>query len=263
MPAFDNRFPGMLRSGRPCLGLFVNIPSPALVEMAGWAGFEFVVIDNEHGPAGFETTEHLIRAARCGGTLPVVRVSGTSPQEILKALDAGASGIQVPQVNSGEQAEAVVRAAKYPPRGGRGAAFSTRAGGYSLYGGPAHMGRSDDGTVVVIQVETVEAVANLDAILAVRGIDVVFIGPTDLSTSMGYPGNPGHPEVAAAINDCVRRISAAGSVPGLMVADGDAYRLWAGRSARYLTMNGAGIVAQALRTAAGARGAAADAPERG
>jgi 2-keto-3-deoxy-L-rhamnonate aldolase RhmA len=216
--------------------------------MAGHAGFDFVVIDNEHGPAGIETTEHLIRAARCAGIVPIVRVSGAIQQEILRTLDVGASGVQVPQVNTVEQARLVASAAKYPPLGSRGVAFGTRAAGYGFFGGNAHVETSNTQTVVITHIETVEAVASLDGMLAVAGLDVVFIGPTDLSVSMGYPGNPGHPEVQATIADCIRRIAAAGRVPGLMVTTTDEFRKYAELGARYITVNMSNIVAGAMKT---------------
>jgi 4-hydroxy-2-oxoheptanedioate aldolase len=248
MTVFDGRMPAMLREGRPLFGIFCSIPSPALVEMAGYAGFDFVVIDNEHGPAAIETTEHLVRAARCAGILPIVRVSGANQQEILRTLDIGASGVQVPQVNTVEQARLVAGAAKYPPLGNRGVAFGTRAAGYGFFAGNAHVEASNTQTVVITHIETVEAVAALDAMLEVDGIDVVFIGPTDLSVSMGYPGNPGHPEVQATIADCIKRIGAAGRVAGLMVSTPDDFRSFADLGARYITVNMANVVAAGLKT---------------
>jgi len=131
----DTRLPGLLKGNKPLFGIFVGLASPAVVEMCGHAGFDFVIIDNEHGPASIETTEHLIRAARCANIIPIVR---TLEPEILRILDIGASAIQVPQVNTAEQARRIVAAAKYPPVGNRGAAFSPRAAGYGFFGGAAH-----------------------------------------------------------------------------------------------------------------------------
>ena len=132
MNVIDTRLPALLRGRRPLLGMFVGTPAPALVEMCGHAGFDFVIIDNEHGPSGIESTERMIRAARAAGVIPVVR---TLEPDILRVLDIGASGIQVPQVNTAEQAARIVAAAKYPPVGTRGAAFSTRAAGFGFFGG--------------------------------------------------------------------------------------------------------------------------------
>jgi 4-hydroxy-2-oxoheptanedioate aldolase len=252
MSVLDSRMPELLHGERPLLGIFTSLPSPALVEMAGHAGFDFVVIDNEHGPAAIETTEHMIRAARCAGVIPIVRVSGANQQEILRTLDIGASGVQVPQVNTLEQARLVASAAKYPPRGSRGVAFGTRAAGYGFFGGSAYVQAANEQTVVITHIETAEAVGSLDAMLQVDGIDVFFIGPTDLSVSLGHPGNPTHPEVQATIADCIRRITAAGRAPGLMVTSADEFHHFAAIGARYITINISSTIVQALKGAVAA-----------
>ncbi|CAA9283696.1 MAG: 2,4-dihydroxyhept-2-ene-1,7-dioic acid aldolase [uncultured Chloroflexia bacterium] len=236
-----------LREQCQMLGLFAGIPSPAMIEMAAFAGFDFVVIDNEHGPASIETTEHLIRAARSAGIVPIVRVSRADPAEILRSLDIGASGIQVPQINEAAQARLVVTAAKYPPAGNRGAAFSTRAAGWGFQGGAAHLERSNAQTLVITHIETVDAVRNLDEMLSVSGVDVLFIGPTDLSVSMGYPGRPDHPEVQQTIADCIRRITAAGKTAGLMLTAPQQWTRFVDLGARYLTFNVAALVGGAMR----------------
>lgn len=247
MTVFDGRFAAWLKEDRPLLGMFMGITSPALVEMAAFAQFDFVIIDNEHGPAGIETTEHMIRAARCAGIVPLVRVSGANVQEILRTLDVGASGVQVPQVNNPEQARLVVEAAKYPPMGNRGVAFSTRAAGFGFFGGAAHVQNSNAQTVVITHIETVEAVKNLDKMLAIQGIDAMFIGPTDLSTSMGHAGNPGHPEVQATIADCIGRVRAAGKVPGVLITNADEFHKFRALGARYFPINVATVVGGGMK----------------
>lgn len=249
MTVFDGRLAARLQQPQPVIGIFSSIPSPALVEMAGYAGFDFVVIDNEHGPAGIETTEHLLRAARGAGIPAIVRVSGANQQEILRSLDVGASGVQVPQVNTVDQARLVVSAAKYPPLGNRGVAFGTRAAGYGFYGGADYVEAANNETVVITHVETMEAVDNLGATLEIPGIDVVFIGPTDLSVSMGHPGNPGHPAVQATIADSIRRIASAGRAPGLMLTSFEQMAQYTALGARYLTVNMATIVGASLKSA--------------
>ncbi len=236
-----------VREQRPMLGLFAGIPSPAVIEIAAHAGFDFVVIDNEHGPAGIETTEHLIRAARAAGIVPIVRVSRADPAEILRTLDIGASGIQVPQINEAAKARLVVSAAKYPPAGNRGVAFSTRAAAWGFQGGAAHLERSNAQTLVITHIETMDAVRNLDEMLAVSGVDVLFIGPTDLSVSMGHPGRPDHPEVQQTIADCIKRISSAGKTAGLMLSAPQQWTSFVELGARYLTFNIAALLGGALR----------------
>jgi len=249
MNVIDTRLPALLRSGNPLLGLFVGLPSPALVEMAGHAGFEFVIVDNEHGPASIETTEHLLRAARASGIVPVVR---TQESDILRVLDIGASAIQVPQVESAEQAARIVAAAKYAPIGARGAAFSTRAAGYGFFGGAPHVAASNEGTAVIVMAESRRALDALDAILAVPGVDAVFFGPNDLSFSLGHPGEMQHPEVVAAIEFGIDRALAAKVTPGVLVTSPEQFRRWAARGARYLPMVATGLIGGAMRAAVAA-----------
>lgn len=243
MIAFDTRLPALLAGNKPLFGMFVGITSPAIVEMCGYAGFDFVVLDNEHGPASIETTEHLIRAARCANVIPVVR---TVEHDILRILDIGASAIQVPQVNTAEQARRIVAAAKYPPMGSRGAAFSPRAAGYNFFGGQPHAKASNEGTSVIVMTETRQALDNLDEILTVPGVDAVFIGPNDLSFSMGHQGNQKHPEVVAAIEAAVKKIARTKVAAGLMTIAIDDYHKYAALGARYLTTQITSLLVGAL-----------------
>ncbi|MGE5171213.1 MAG: HpcH/HpaI aldolase family protein, partial [Rudaea sp.] len=241
----DTRLPELLRGKRALLGMFVGIPSPSLVEMCGHAGVDFVIVDNEHGPAGIESTEHMLRAARASGVIPVVR---TLESDILRVLDIGASAIQVPQVNTAEQAKRIVAAAKYPPIGMRGAAFSTRAAGYGFFGGERHVADSNVGTAVIVMTETRTAIENLDAILSVPGIDAVFFGPNDLSFSYGHPGEMGHPDVIGAIEHGIDRALAHGVAPGVLALTPDDFHRWRRCGARYLPMVLSSLLANALRT---------------
>ena len=245
MNVIDTRLPELLRGSRALLGMFVGVPSPSLVEMCGHAGVDFVIVDNEHGPAGIESTEHMLRAARASGVIPVVR---TLESDILRVLDIGASAIQVPQVNTAEQAKRIVAAAKYPPLGTRGAAFSTRAAGYGFFGGERHVADSNSGTAVIVMTETRAAIDNLDAILAVPGIDAVFFGPNDLSFSLGHPGQMGHPEVVGAIEHGIERALAHGVAPGVLALSAEDFQRWRRNGARYVPMVLTGLLANALRT---------------
>lgn len=249
MPVIDTRLPSLLRGDKPLVGVFIGIASPALVEMCGYAGFDFVVLDNEHGPAGIETTEHLIRAARCANVIPVVR---TYEVEILRVLDLGASGIQVPQVNTAEQARRIVAAAKYPPVGVRGAAFSPRAAGFGFFGGAPHAETSNQGTAVILMAETREALNNLDEILAVPGIDVLFIGPNDLSFSLGHGGDQKHPEVVSAIEAAIGKIARTKVAAGLMTMAPEDYHKYAALGARYMTTSIPNVIMAALKSAVAA-----------
>ncbi len=247
MAVIDARFSQWIKEDRPLLGMFSGFCSPAVIELAGYAGFDFVIIDNEHGPAGFETTEHQIRAAKCANIAPLVRVSGANAQEILRTLDLGASGIQVPQVNTAEMMEYVVQSAKYPPFGNRGVAFSTRAAGWGVFGGPAYLKSANVETVVVTHVETGEAVKNLDAMLKVKGIDCMFIGPNDLSVSMGYEGNYNHPDMQKVIAESIAKIRAAGVTPGILAVNPDDFKKYAAMGARYMPCTANGLLLGSMR----------------
>src|SRR6202049_3443030 len=243
-----HRYPAAATVARlaPAAGVFVGILVPALVEMCGHAGFDFVIVDNEHGPAGIESTEHMLRAARGSGIIPVVR---TLEADILRILDIGASAIQVPQVNTGEQARRIVAAAKYPPVGKRGAAFSTRAAGYGFFAGEQLITASNEGTSVIVMAETRAAIENIDAIVAVPGVDAVFFGPNDLSFSLGYPRQMQHPEVVRAIEHGLARALAAGVAPGVLAPSVADFHRLRKMGVRYLPMVISALIGTASRSA--------------
>jgi 4-hydroxy-2-oxoheptanedioate aldolase len=250
----DTRLPQMLRSGQPLRGIFNGLPSPALVEMCAYAGFDFVIIDNEHGSAGLETTEHMLRAARASGVPALVRCL---EPDIARTLDIGAGGLQIPMVQTAEQAAELVQRVKYPlPRGAeglsgrRGSAFSTRAAGYGAFGGPAHTARSNEGIALVVMIETETAVAQAGAIASVPGVDAVFIGPNDLAHDMGFENRFGEPQVQAAIERAVRAVAAAGKCPGVLaLTDQDETRYAAWGVRMFATVTTA-LITQALQRAA-------------
>lgn len=230
----DTRLPGMLRSGKRLRGLINPLAAPALIEMIGYCGFDFAVIDNEHGPASFETTEHLLRAARAAGVPAIVRCL---EQDIARTLDLGPSGILVPMVNTPEHAQRIVRAAKYPHTQGpgavegalRGCAFSTRAAGFGAFGGPQHLQGSNDGVAVIVQCETAQAVENATAIAAVSGVDMVFVGSNDLSHNLGHENRLETPQVQQTIETALRAIRAGGKpcgLPAMSPAEEDRYSAW-------------------------------------
>ena len=250
----DTRLPDMLRSGKRLRGIFNGLPSPAIVEMCAYAGFDFILIDNEHGSAGLETTENLLRAARASNLPCAVRCL---PHDIARTLDIGASAVQIPMVNTAQQAAALVQQVKYPlpPGAGglsgqRGSAFSSRAAGYGAFGGSAHTQRSNDGVALIVMIETPEGVANAGAIAAVPGVDAVFIGPNDLAHSMGCENRWDEAPVQAAIEQALKAVDAAGKCPGILAltpADEEKYAAW---GARYFASVTTGIITKALREAA-------------
>lgn len=197
----------------PLYGAFVPMPSPAVVEMCAHAGFDFVILDREHGAGGGETIEHHVRAADAAGIPSIVRVPGRAPEHALHALDAGANGILMPHVIAPEDAAAAVGAAHFPPRGIRGMSTSTRAGRHGLASPAETLSRAGRETVVIGQVEDAAALPNVAGIARTPDLDAVFVGPADLSTSLGFPGQPGHPDVVAAVDRIRRDVASVGGPP--------------------------------------------------
>jgi 4-hydroxy-2-oxoheptanedioate aldolase len=205
-----------LQAGEPAFGVSVMIPSPQLVEMLGAYGFDWVLLDCEHGTLTLESVELMTMAAEAAGMTAIARPMSNSAANILQVLDRGVCGVQVPHVRNAAEARAAVDAVKYHPLGSRSLAAGTRAAAYDAHGSLAdHVRSANARTLIAAQIEDREALEHLDEILAVDDIDVFFVGPSDLSQSMGHPGNPKAPAVAKAIDDCLARIRAAGRVPGM------------------------------------------------
>ncbi|AVJ29785.1 HpcH/HpaI aldolase family protein [Achromobacter spanius] len=245
----DGRLPDMLRSGKPLRGLFNGLPSPAIVEMCAYAGFDFIILDNEHGSADFGMTEHMLRAARATGIVPIVRCF---EQDLPRILDMGASAVQVPMVESAEQARRLAGMIHYPPVGRRGSAFSTRAAGYGAFGGAGHTQRSNDGIGFIAMIETPEAIAAAGEIAAVDGVDAVFIGPNDLAHAMGHGSDWNAEPVQRAIEAGLRAIAAAGKCSGIIALTPQDEEKYGAMGARYFANVSTSIITRALAQAASA-----------
>jgi 4-hydroxy-2-oxoheptanedioate aldolase len=236
-----------LRAGEPVFGVSVMIPSPQIVEMIGAAGFDWVLLDCEHGTLTLESVELMAMAAEASGITPIARPATRSAEHILQVLDRGVMGVQVPHVNTAAQAREVVQAVKFHPAGRRSLAAGTRAARYDAHGSLAdYVKAANEATLIAAQIEDHEAVANLDALLQVEGIDVFFIGPSDLSQSMGHPGNPKAPPVAQAIEESLGKMRAAGRIPG-MPATAENVRDAVGKGVRYLYTHLPRLVAGSAR----------------
>jgi 4-hydroxy-2-oxoheptanedioate aldolase len=211
-----NQMKAQLQSGKPALGCSIMIPSPQMVEMAAHAGFDWVLIDMEHGTIGLETAELMIMAAEARGITPIVRPRSNASAEITSVMDRGAAGVQVPHINTANDARRALAAVKFGAGDNRGLAAGTRPDSYGLGKAmPDFVRDANTQSLVCIQLEHAAAIENVDALLAVDDIDVYFIGPSDLSQSMGHPGNPKAPPVREAIEKTLARIVAAGKTPGM------------------------------------------------
>lgn len=229
-----NRMKAAFAGGKPSFGLSIMFPSPQMVEMAAPLGFDWVLIDCEHGSIGIESAELMIMAAEAAGLTPIVRPQSNSAKEISQVMDLGAMGVQVPHVITADDARRAVSAVKYHPQGARTMAAGIRAQGYGLAAtNDGYLQQANAETLVCVQIEDSEALNNVDEILAVDGIDVFFIGPSDLSQSMGHPGNPKAEPVAKAIEETLAKIIAAGHTPG-MPASTDAVQDVLSKGVRYI-----------------------------
>lgn len=247
MPMRPNTVKARLAAGETAIGVFISMPAPTLAEVFGTLGFDFGVIDAEHAPFEPASCEHMIRAADAVNFPIFIRIAMNHPQNILRYLDIGALGVQIPMVNTGAEAREVVDAVKYPPVGKRGLA-GVRAANYGLTGPLGeYVQVANRETLTVVQVETLEAAENLDDLIAPPEIDVVFIGPNDLSSSMGFPGQGNHPEVQALIADLAAKIQAAGKVAGTIAYDFAALKRTRELGFRYILAGTVPLLATASR----------------
>jgi 2,4-dihydroxyhept-2-ene-1,7-dioic acid aldolase len=217
MPA-HNPFKAALAAGRPQIGLWMSMADPYLAEVSATAGFDWLLVDGEHGPNDLRSTLGALQAVAPYRSHPVVRVVAGEVPRIKQVLDIGAQTLLVPMVDTAEQAREVVAATRYPPQGVRGVGSAVaRASRWTARSD--YLDVADDEICVLAQAETVTALENLQAICDVPGVDGVFIGPADLSASMGYRGRPDAPEVQQAIESAMRTIIASGKAAGTLTSD--------------------------------------------
>jgi 4-hydroxy-2-oxoheptanedioate aldolase len=208
-----------LQKGKVVIGTFVTFPSPTIVEICGHAGFDFIVIDSEHGPLNPGNCEDLVRAADVTGMTSIVRVTTNHPKVILRYLDIGADGVQIPMVRTADDAQRAVDAVKYFPQGKRGLG-GARSSAWGMKGGFInYLGESNKETMVIIQIETKEAVDNITEIVSVEGVDAVLIGRLDLSQAMGIPGKTDDPMITDAVERTIAAAQSAGISIGLFELD--------------------------------------------
>ena len=222
-----NAFKSALQEGRRQLGIWSTFCSPVAAEILGKSGFDWILFDAEHSPVEIAGLLPLLQAASAGPATCVVRPAWNDPVLIKRILDIGAQTVLLPFVQTAEEARRAVQSCRYPPDGRRGVSGTTRAGDFGRTSD--YLKTAAEQICVLVQVETGEALGQLGQIAAVSGVDGVFIGPSDLSASMGYLGNPGHAEVQAAIKAAVAPIRAAGKAAGILamsVPDARRYLDW-------------------------------------
>lgn len=218
----ENVFKQRLLAGERQIGLWTSLSSAYAAEVVAGAGFDWLLIDTEHSPGGVETTLVQLQAIAAYPVCAVVRPAANDPVLIKKFLDIGALTLLVPMVQSADEARAAVAAMRYAPRGMRGVAAVTRATRFGRVMDYAE--RAHEELCLLAQVETAEALAQLEDIASVDGVDGVFIGPSDLAASLGHPGHAEHPVAAAAVEDALRRLKAIDKPAGILTAPGFARR---------------------------------------
>lgn len=241
----DNPIRTRLAQGDDLFGVFTMFAEPALVEIAGLAGFDFAILDTEHGPAGHEALQNCLRAADATGLPCLVRVPQHTPGDVQRALDSGAAGIIGPHVRNVADARALVASCRYPPQGQRGTAFTARHGGYGLRDRNLTAARAAD-VMVVAQIEDAEALEAIEGIAGVPGLDSVFVGPADLAVSLGVTGVEAREAVGNALRETVAPAAAsAGVALGSFAADAQEARTLAAAGCRLSAVSGTTLIAVA------------------
>jgi 4-hydroxy-2-oxoheptanedioate aldolase len=206
----ENSLKRRLAAGKPALGCWLFTGIPTVAEIIGHAGYDFVLIDHEHGPGDMLSATAQLQALTASASTAMMRVPWNDPVEIKRAVDIGVEGVMVPMVDTAEQAQAAVAACKYPPEGIRGCASSVVRGSDYGLANAEYLTRVNDEIVVMCQIETERAVDNIPEIASVEGVDVLFIGPNDLAASIGRPGRTDDPEARRLIERAEEAIKASG-----------------------------------------------------
>lgn len=215
---YENKFKAALAAKQQQIGLWLSLANSYSAELCATAGFDWLLLDGEHAPNDLRATLEQLQAVAPYRSHPIVRPVSGDPALIKQLLDIGAQTLLVPMVDDADQARRMVSAMRYPPEGIRGVGSGVAR--VSRWGMRAdYLDVANDEVCLLVQVESREALDNLESICAVDGVDGVFIGPADLSASLGHRGNPGHPEVQAAIEDAIGRIVTSGKAAGTLVSD--------------------------------------------
>jgi 4-hydroxy-2-oxoheptanedioate aldolase len=242
-----NNTKAKLKAGETVFGIFTRYHNATLVEVLGYQGWDFIVFDGEHGTIEPADCENMVRAAEIRGVTPIIRVPTNQPHIILRYMDTGTQGLHVPWVNSAAEAEQVVCSVKYGPRGIRGLA-GIRAADFGQVGTfGEYVQKANAETLVIIHIETAHAVDHLPDMVKIDDLDVIFIGPTDLSHSLGVPGQQQHPDVQATIQKIVDIVAPTDKALGIMVSSLQAAQQWKERGARYIAIGLESLLAPTAR----------------
>jgi 4-hydroxy-2-oxoheptanedioate aldolase len=244
----ENVFKKRLLENDELYGMFLNIPNSILIEIMHLAGLDFVIIDAQHAPFNPESIDECIRVAHYCGIAPLVRVHRNSGVYIQRAMDLLPAGIIIPEVESAEQAKQAIRKAYFHPKGIRGLSPNTRFAGYSAYNTPQLTKETNENACLICQLEGVEAIIKMDEILEIEGIDGIYIGPYDLSMSMGHPGDVENPEVEEQMMKIVTKAKTKGKTVGTFCQNLRMAKKWQEMGINFLTIGvDAAIIFSTLR----------------
>lgn len=227
-------FKDLMRRREKLIGTFMMTDSVEVLEILGEGGFEFVVIDEEHGGLQSVCYSNLVRTAEAAGVIPIFRTPGLIEDSVKRALDAGASGVMIPNITSAQDARKAVSLSKFPPIGHRGACPYVRANHYGEGDKMEYFRKSNEDVSLILLVEGPEGVANFDEILEVKGVDAVFFGPFDLSVAMGIPGDINNPKVVDAIRGMINKANAKGVFAGMLGVDAESTQRWMQEGADFI-----------------------------
>ena len=227
-----------LKDGDLAIGTMISeIRNPNLTYMLAQCGFDFFIIDNEHGAYSPETISNIIAAARGAGISIVVRIPEIRREAIMKPLDSGAAGLLVPMVNTADQAEEIMKYAKYPPMGERGVALSRAHSSYGRPNAAEYLDQANQATFIAVQAESPQAIENLESIASTPGVDAIFVGPADLSVGMGIPGQITHPREVEAIERVLAICQKHDVIAGIHMSKLETLKGWIRQGMRFVTFS--------------------------
>lgn len=224
-----------LESGKTVIGTWAVIPSPITADIIASTGIDFIIIDAEHGPLNFETAQNMVIACESRNVSPVMRLGSVSEANILRALDIGVHCLQIPNISTVEEAKKLIRNVKYPPEGNRGFSPFTRAGNYSIESAKELTKAANENVLVAIHIEGREAIENIDTVIKIKGIDIIFLGLFDISKSMGIPGDVTNPKLLEIVEQLTQKINKSGKYPGTIVNNIGQLRHYLEMGVRYIT----------------------------
>jgi len=229
-----NNLKKMLKEQKSCIGTWSIIPSASAANIMASAGFDFVIIDMEHGPVSFETAENMVRALEGEGCTPLIRVPSNDAASILRALETGAHGVVVPHIETPEDAKAVIQATKYVPIGNRGVSVFTRSSGYYAVNQQGRTDKENNQTMVVLLVEGIKGIKNLERIADIGNIDVIYIGTYDLSQALGIPDKVDSKEVIKEVENCAKKLRNKGIAAGVLAQNEKDIEQWLNMGVQFI-----------------------------